>query len=93
MMPYVAAILLTLLSGVTSLIMVTMLCMGGANSTPEDLRKIKACLITVIVVGLACLIGFIWSMVVKRPWIAAGIGGVPLLVCIATFVVVWRMGR
>lgn len=93
MMPYVAAILLVLLSGVTSLVMVTMLCMGGANSTPEHLRQIKGCLITVIVVGLVCLIGSIWSMVVKRPWVAAGIGGAPLLACIAAFVVLWRMGR
>lgn len=92
-MPYAVAILLVVISGLSSMMMVTLLCMGGANSTPQEVRQLKACIISLLVTGVICLVGSIWSMVVKKPWMAAGFGGAPLVVCVATFVVLWRMGR
>lgn len=92
-MPYVAAISSILLSGVASLFMVTMLCMGGANSTPEQVRQLKFWIISIITVGLLCLIGSIWALVIKRAWISAGVGLAPMLVCVGAFISIWRMGR
>lgn len=93
MMPYVAAISSILLSGLASLFMITMLCMGGANSSPEQIRQLKFWIISIITVGLLCLIGSIWTMVMKRAWIATGIGLAPMLICICAFIGIWRMGR
>ncbi|MBU6413198.1 MAG: hypothetical protein KGS45_06970 [Planctomycetes bacterium] len=93
MMPYVAAISSILFSGLASLFMITMLCMGGANSSPEQIRQLKFWIISIITVGLLCLIGSIWALVIKRAWWGAGIGLAPTLVCIAAFIGIWRMGR
>lgn len=93
MMPYVAAISSILFSGLASLFMITMLCLGGANSTPEQARQLKFWIISIITIGLLCLIGSIWALVLKRAWVATGIGLAPTLVCICAFIGIWRMGR
>jgi predicted neutral ceramidase superfamily lipid hydrolase len=92
-MPYFFAILSTLAGSFLSLMMLVLLMAGGANSTPSQISQIKAWLIAVSLVALGCLVASVWTMVVKRPWIAAGIGGFPILLVIVSFAAMWRMGR
>lgn len=78
----------TLVAGALGSLMLLTLCMaGGANSTPHQIHVIKMWMLAITIVGLLTFVGGIWLTAVGKPWIGAGVGGVP---AVATFIlIVW----
>jgi ABC-type Mn2+/Zn2+ transport system permease subunit len=71
----------TILAGVAGtigfLMVLVMLMAGGANSTPQQIRRIKQLMLLTTVVGLGCVIGGAWLSVRGSPWWGSGVAMVP----------------
>lgn len=92
-MPFVFAIVATLAGMGASLMFLTLLMAGGANSTPEQIARIKAWMLATALVALGGVVAAVWMMIMKRPWVAAGAGAVPVAFCVVSVAwLVWTSG-
>ena len=67
-----------LVAGVFGWLMLLVFCMACApNSSPEQLHMIKMWMLAIAVAGLLTLAGGIWLTAAGKPWIGAGVGGLP----------------
>ncbi len=92
-MPLVLAILSNIAGAFASFLMIVLLFASAPNSTPAQWAQIRAWLIAVTVVAFAGCVSSIWFMVAKRPWVAAGLGGMPTVFCILSFILILRSQR
>jgi cytochrome c biogenesis protein CcdA len=92
-MSYVLAILAAAAGAFVSFLMVVLLFASAPNSTPAQWAEIRAWLIAVALVALGGLVGAVWLSVVKRPLLGAGVGALPALFCIVSFIIILRSQR
>lgn len=75
-----AVAVLSNLSGImVTLIMLVLLMASAPNSKPSELMTIKWLMSAAAVIGLACLVGGVWTLVSGRPWTSTGLGLAPIL--------------
>lgn len=88
------SLLLPILALVTSwcsaLGFLVLLAAGSANSSDEQLRRIKLWMLATLLVALAATGSGIWAMVAKRTLLASATGLVPALFVVAGFVYLLR---
>lgn len=74
----------------SSLAFLVLLLAGSANSSDEQLRRIKLWMLATLLVALAATGSGIWAMVAKRMLLASVAGVAPTLFVVAGFVYLLR---
>lgn len=90
-MASVLAVLSTIAGCLATLTMLVMLMAGGANASPAHITQIKWMMLGISAVGVAGLVGGIWAVVAGRPWLGAGLGGLPVVVVVVLVVVLVKL--
>lgn len=85
------AVLANLSGLVASLFLLVMLMASGANSTPAQITLIKQLMLAVSVVALLGLGGGVWSLVMGRSWLAAGLGFFPCLFAVSLVTIAFKL--
>ncbi len=76
--------------GVLATLILLVFCMAaGANSTPHQLRTLKAIMLASALVGLVCLIASIWLIVARRPGPGAVVAALPVVVTVGVLTVMF----
>ena len=78
---------------VATLMMLVMLLASMPNGSPQQLASIRNWMIATGVIGVACAIAAIVLMSTGRPWWGAGVGAVPVVTTIASFIYLLASGK
>lgn len=87
------AILAAALGIIATWLMLVLIVAGAANSSPEQLARLKFWSITIATSAAFGLIGSIWLIIVDRPWAAVAVGASPALVCLIALLALLRAER
>ncbi|MFO0832936.1 MAG: hypothetical protein U0637_13985 [Phycisphaerales bacterium] len=87
---YISAVVATLMGLAAPLLLGVLLIAGAANSSEQQLTRMKAWAIAIAVVTLLGVGCAVWLMIARRPWTAVACGGFPALFCLVAFLIMLR---
>lgn len=88
--PNILAVCSMLMGVGASVLMLVLLLASTPNSSPQQLAQIRGWMLAIGVLAAMSLVGSVWALIVKKPLPAAGVGALPLLFCVVSFIVLWR---